>query len=284
MTDHVTDEQAAEEQTSADETVSHEDIAAAWDREHTKAVATEEAPVAEEKPDEDGEEPDQKGEEPGEEEKEEELSHPEKSRLGRKLKRLEDTLKDRDTRIEELKSSIDRLMGHVEAISGKEKAVEEQIDPDQILTYQDAMKLFERQKEEAQKAEQAREAKAMEYESKYKNAMLQYEDDPDYEAVSKLLTGDTPFNRIVSGDPAMDVRLNWAEAKLSLQGEKGKPKLRGEKAKGTVVGGTEKVEGTKGKGVDIGSLDQKSQEYLAYLRGRGVDPQPIVERTLGGKK
>lgn len=286
----LNDEQAVNSEASAeDEEVkrpSHDDIAAAWDREQAtseQAVEVEEGEVA----DESEEESTEVVEAPPEPD-EEEPSHGEKSRLGRKFKRLEDTLVERDQQINDMRSSIDKLTGHIEALSpNREEEPAIDVDPEQIVTYGDLIKLREQERLQAERDGAEKDDQKKQYEKEYFEALETIEETDGYAEMHELLTGDSEFNRMTTGNARVDFRLNHQAAQLHLlrtSGKKGGPKLKQEKAEGTRVGSPDKVKPKEAKSVNIDALPPDAKDFLDRARARGKDPQAMADRVLGDKR
>lgn len=284
-----------------------EELSAAWD--HVKASDEPEPtadvpPVDEVTPEPDGTEPepvvgsdpDPDGEKDPDPPKDDELDHGEKSRLGRRVKRLQDQLEERDRKLDDMTSKIDRLTGFIEAQSGggiqeTGPVTVDDLDDDALLTAADYKRLREAEQREAMAANNSKEQQQKAYENGYYEAILAYEDDPDFDQIYELLTAEgSEFNRKLSEDnPASDVRLNIAEARLRVATAKANPddknpNLQGRKAEGAGVGGDGKVPDKEPVAVDLNRLSSEAQELLKHVKRKGRDPQAIADRALGGQK
>ena len=275
-TEAVNGEAPAEETSSA----SDEELAAAYALETAEETEDQETPTEETE-----EEPEEAKEPEPDEEPDAELPHPESSRLGRKVKRLDDNLKERDREIEVLKAELNQLKG---VLLVKTSDEEETLDPDDVATVGSVEKIISRKLEELEKKSDEKRQKEVEYQNKYENFLAdRADDDPDiFDEIVELLSGETEFNRIHTGDPKIDIEINYNKAKahlLSQEKEKSKPKLKGERAKGTKVGDTDKAKTKSEKSIDLSTLGPAEKEFLEGVKRRGGDPQALVNKALGEK-
>lgn len=287
MTDKAIEIKAVNDEHPADQ-ADYDDLAAAYDLESAESdVADDEEPkpeVSEE-------------EEAGTEEKvltDEEQEQQDRSRFGRIIKRALDPLKTELTdslrQNEILTAEINQLKGMLLANS---QETEDPLDPEDMATVGNVQKLIDRAMERLEEERAKNEQMIDNYEKEYMNLLARKADeDPDlFEEISELITGDTPFNKVhVKGytSPGVDLEINYNKAKahiLSQSREKDKPKLKGDRAKGTKVGESDKVKTDKqAKSVDLNSLDRESREFLEGVKRRGGDPQGTADKALGEKR
>ncbi len=86
------------------------------------------------------------------------------------------------------------------------------------------------------------------------------------------------FNKVHTGDPEIDARINYAEAKAALvEKNMAKPKinLKQEKPVAVGVGGGSVTEPTKPKEV---KLSEDAQSYATYLKNKGskINPAEVI--------
>lgn len=278
-TEAVNGETPAEEIPSA----SDEELAAAYALETAEEAEVDETPTDESEEVE--ETPEVKTED------EEEPSHSEKSRLGRKLARVERLLeeerqgRDRDTEI--FKAEINQLKGYIQGTQDGE----DPLNPEDVATVGNVQQIIDKALEGLKKAEDEKEQKLASYQKKYENFLADKADeDPDIfdDIYNMLAENGSPYNDIHTWNPAVDVEINYNKAKAALLSKartKDKPNLKQEKARGTKVGETDKVDPGKQKtGVDISSLDADSKAFLESIRKRGDDPQELADKALGEKR
>ena len=306
MTDKASsDGQAAEESHAVGLTAERrEELADAWDHETAKdEPEVKEPPAGEEPKEPEGTgiepvkdpDPDPDGEKDPDLEKDEKYDHGEQSKLGRRVKRLQDRDEEREKKLDEALSKIERLTGHIEALSvGSNQepgpATIDDLDDDALLTAADYKRLRDSERREANAVTSEHEKQDKEYTNGYHKAIQSYVDADDFDQIYEALTADgSEFNKKYTDQPFNDVRLNVAEARLKfgaakVEPDNKNPKLQGNKAEGTGVGGEGHVDKKEPKGIDINKLSPDARELLDHAKRKGRDPQTIANRALGEKQ
>ena len=151
--------------------------------------------------------------------------HKERSQLGRKVKKIEDTLTDLSQKLDTYFSNLNRPV-----VSEKGNELPEYIStPDDLDKHLDAR---ERKRREA----------TGKYEGAYGVEMRKIggkdSEEVSSEVLKEVFTLDSPFNRYITGNPATDARINYAEAKAAIVSKKiavskPKPNVKGEKPPGS---------------------------------------------------
>jgi len=203
--------------------------------------------------------------EPVEEEVKEPTDNRERSQLGRKVKELEERLAQRDERIDTLVSKLDMYL--------TKPAEPEEIDPNDAQELRNFVRVeVKNMTVEEQRAKEA-------YETDYGKSFLAHgKEEPDFDGIYDEMF--THFNHIVTGDPKVDARINYAEARASFLAKKNaKPKvnLKGDSAKGVGVGGGTII---KDKIKPATKLSPEAQEMIDDMRRRNpkFDEAKFIER------
>lgn len=151
--------------------------------------------------------------------------HKERSQLGRKVKKIEDTLTDLSQKLDTYFSNLNRPV-----ISEKGNELPEYIStPDDLDKHLDARE--NKRREETKKYEGA-------YGIEMRKIGGKDSEEVSSEVLKEVFTLDSPFNRYITGNPATDARINYAEAKAAIVSKKiavskPKPNVKGEKPPGS---------------------------------------------------
>ena len=250
----------AEQGTATEKTVADDELAQAWDQAESNEdvkQTTEEAKTetSEQTPPETASE---------EEPKDDSAKHKEDSRLGRKMKGLE--------------SRFDQLLARLEqnAAAAKSEPVEV---PDVVSTAEDVEKVL-----------QARETKSRQvkadYEAKYLKQVEQLkaatEDGELHEEIVAEMLSNPKFNVMHDQhNPFADARVNYSEAKAHILTQKysgNAPKVPARETAGKPpVTPAASATRTAARTVALPKLDETAQQYVNYLRSKGMSEEDIAK-------
>lgn len=146
-----------------------------------------------------------------------------KSRLGRRLKKMEEEFYGLRSGFDGIASKLDVLLSKEFKGTGGAQEPEEEEELDEIvdgMTRKELQKTFEKwqtnyEQKKAKEASSRQNAYAASY-MRTLNLVGQNNEMPEeeYESVYELCTGDgQPFNKVQTGNPEVDARLNFAEAR-----------------------------------------------------------------------
>lgn len=130
----------------------------------------------------------------------------EKSRLGRKIKAMEEESKKNKELLDEILKEIRTgKQTKSEVVDKSESNDDEEEYPETITTPEDIERYNRVKAKKDQKA-------LTEYQTKYRGLIKGYDGDEHYKDVIELIKTNPEFDKIYTGDPAVDVEINYNKA------------------------------------------------------------------------
>lgn len=268
-----------QENATVTDPVTNEALSSAWDAtngsESEQSAVNAQTPVTGEDPQQELNQEERTPEEP--------TDNAERSRLGRRMKNLEDSLSQLLSKLDSIgaaspvqqtQQQTNIPVNYDDSFMERElqAAVEQGLIPETIITPMDQLRVDNyRQRVE--------EKRSIEYQRGYINALKGFKGDTDDslhdEVVAELFRLESPFNQKRYGDPTVDARLNYLEAKSAiLEGKVTTPSAKNvfKGKQGNVPTGNHVTTKVAPSEESVPQLDEVS---LQFIKSQGMSEETV---------